>query len=468
MSQIVIARAVAGSVSMVRATRWWSPRWLSLWLTLFSSLIVPFAAGQDGDGPVTTVKQPVWVIAHMTNSAAAVDFAGRSGANGIEVDLNFDAQGNPISFTHGSPCDCSCMHYGVCLHLGTFPCSSAMGVDPLFDKVTQWQQIGLVVIDSKVTTTTNPDAATKVVRAMERLFNRGYRGVVIIGAPKLSDARYVQVASQVASTSPYRDRMFFTIDGEGAKTREVLDRLVELQIPNRVYGTGISACSPTQYYGSTLLGEVNRRAGVIGFNYIWTIDKPETAATYLEKGAGGIMTNNPEGIVQQVRALGYTLAATGTVFPRAVNTVVQTQVPSCDCNYSPGGCRISRAVQAGWACKCEYKGAWTCGGTPVVCQDPGSAACQRPSDSFESCLQGRGDCQGYKDVKCDCDYRKGGCIISRPAPPNAACKCIYKGAWTCGGAIVPCRDWNSQACRAPSGDKASCLEGGGDCGGYPR
>ncbi|WP_422491581.1 hypothetical protein [Endozoicomonas sp. ALE010] len=75
-------------------------------------------------------------------------------------------------------------------------------------------------------------------------------------------------------------------------------------------------------------------------------------------------------------------------------------------------------------------------------------------------------------LSCDCDYRGkgafkgGGCKIVDPAPDNTACYCKYKGAWTCGGSVAVCEDPNSEACKHPSRNKASCEQGGGDCGGY--
>ena len=67
---------------------------------------------------------------------------------------------------------------------------------------------------------------------------------------------------------------------------------------------------------------------------------------------------------------------------------------------------------------------------------------------------------------CDCDYRAGGCIISKAAPPGKACRCSYKGAWTCGGSVVDCLNNNSPKCKNPDRTRASCLQGSGDCGGY--
>lgn len=46
-------------------------------------------------------------ITHMTNTPDAIDYAIKNGANGLEVDLNFDSSGKPTVFLHGGFCDCS-------------------------------------------------------------------------------------------------------------------------------------------------------------------------------------------------------------------------------------------------------------------------------------------------------------------------------------------------------------------------
>ena len=138
----------------------------------------------------------------------------------------------------------------------------------------------------------------------------------------------------------------------------------------------------------------------------------------------------------------------------------------CDCNYHLGGCSISKASPQNTACKCIYKEGWTCGGNVVRCIDENALACKSPNTNVESCIQGGGDCGGYGTKVCDCNYKKGGCVISTPPPPNTACKCIYRGAWTCRGEIGYCSNIESFYCKNPDKSVGTCKIGGGDCGGY--
>merc|ERR1712183_428858 len=69
-------------------------------------------------------------------------------------------------------------------------------------------------------------------------------------------------------------------------------------------------------------------------------------------------------------------------------------------------------------------------------------------------------------VNCDCNYHSGGCLISSTAPPGLACRCVYRGFWTCSGTVVGCVDEQHIKCLNPGYDKASCLQGSGNCGAY--
>ena len=66
---------------------------------------------------------------------------------------------------------------------------------------------------------------------------------------------------------------------------------------------------------------------------------------------------------------------------------------------------------------------------------------------------------------CDCDYHPGGCAISKAASPGNACKCQYKGAWTCSGFEVGC-SMKNPLCAKPDKSRAACILGNGDCGAY--
>ena len=120
------------------------------------------------------------------------DWALRSGANAIEMDLQFDKRtGKPQNFYHGFPCDCSClppflMKGNVC----KFPqaCSVRTPYAGLLRYV--WKknphQLALIYLDSKnskLTVHVQKIAGRNIVKAVEdHVLRLGYRGKVLIGA----------------------------------------------------------------------------------------------------------------------------------------------------------------------------------------------------------------------------------------------------------------------------------------------
>lgn len=157
----------------------------------------------------------------------------------------------------------------------------------------------------------------------------------------------------------------------------------------------------------------------------------------------------------------------------------------CKCDWFSSNCKISVEAEANMACKCTAT--WIlgmfpdkCFGEDVPCANPGHRYCKNPDKSYLSCLQGQGYCRGYQhqttasEQGCECDYGKpngifnpGGCSIVNRSPENHACYCHYTFL-TCYGTVELCKDPNSHKCSFPDTSLQSCLQGGGDCGGYAK
>ena len=71
------------------------------------------------------------------------------------------------------------------------------------------------------------------------------------------------------------------------------------------------------------------------------------------------------------------------------------------------------------------------------------------------------------DGTCNCeyDYELGGCRIHIGAPEGQTCHCRYLGLWTCDGVGGRCGD--GETCPAGCTSFTCCIQGGGDCNGYP-
>ena len=424
-----------------------------------------------------TANNRFYVIAHMANTERAVDWSYNQGANAVEIDLNFDDNGNPTEFTHGAPCDCSCLvRPPMCSVLGD--CLAKSSRTSLLEHIATTNRLALVVIDSKIG---KKDSANKQIAAGKNvfkllenhLFKKGYSGQVIIGAPYLTCLPYLKSAAEKANSSPYKSKIYFSIDMEGNNAYMTIDKLIQLPTDNRVYGTGISACAPGTYYDGIKQAVKQKDVGTIGgLVYIWTLDKESSMEKYLDLGVNGIMTNDPGKLYELAKKRGLILAGINTPITPAKNNKLFNYLNTCDCEYHKGGCTLSTPAPRYKTCKCKYKGGWTCGGELVHACNRTSPYCVNPDLEAHTCVLGNGDCGGYPEAKCDCKYLRrpwlapSGCYISKPPPPDVACECKYKGGWTCGGDITSCSDPTSPYCEHPDYSRATCLQGRGDCKGY--
>ncbi|CAN0476815.1 unnamed protein product, partial [Discosporangium mesarthrocarpum] len=242
-------------------------------------------------------RSKVYNIAHMTNTIGGLNWSVAQGANAVEADLKFDSNGNATSFHHGSPCDCTVATYGICrVQKG---CDGKTGAAALLAAMAGHRaKISLVIIDSKLdkkwTTTRQRAAGAKIVPLIEKgLFNKGYVGNVIIGAPYVENAEYIITASKAAKSSKFAKKFFFTIDGEAKNFDGVIKAMRSVPKAQRAYGTGIAAIAPGSYYDQIRKGANARRSGDLAFVYIWTIDKKKSMRSYLRRGVDGVMTNDP-------------------------------------------------------------------------------------------------------------------------------------------------------------------------------
>jgi hypothetical protein len=95
--------------------------------------------------------------------------------------------------------------------------------------------------------------------------------------------------------------------------------------PNRVFGTGISACAIGDYEPAIRAAAESERSGGSGLTYVWTLDRAESMRRYINAGARGIITNKPAVLVDVARGMGKTLARPTTTLRPA------TAAPSaCD------------------------------------------------------------------------------------------------------------------------------------------
>lgn len=442
---------------------------------------------------VVLAGEEFYNIAHMVNTISAVDWALGRGANGVEIDLQFNyTTGDVLRVQHGPPCDCTCVCPSpdwhkcelasghVCATLyndvkGMDPCYASTAVKCMFNHLATRKEILFIYIDSKVESDImSPDVMEKagknIVKAVNKyLFGYKYGGIAVVGTLKFDALPYLKAAIAEATSSLYRDRIYFTIENEKNRIVQVLETLHSLSTSNIVYGTGLSPCihgSPVK--SSTLeLATINKVHGVIGMPYIWTVDNVTNMTRDLDY-MQGIITNYPGHLYTLLREFGIKLAGQGSRIPAATctNVIANTTGYACSCTFRNSGCSISQPAPRGLACKCIKSGLQNCSGIVIKCHDPDNLHCHKPDNSVYSCLQGDGNCQGYTKTNCRCEFNQIGCAISRPPPQNIACRCVLKTNLTCRGEVAQCLDKESKYCAHPDKTVQTCVLGGGNCNGY--
>lgn len=431
-------------------------------------------------------------MVHMANTISAVDWAVGRGANGVEIDIDFNSStGDLRRIHHGPPCDCTCKcpppFYSLCglntnqvcaplyYDVKADPCEAESPVPDMFNHLASKKEVALIYLDSKIksmTKETMTNAGRNVVEAVNSyLFGANYGGRVIIGTLRFSALPYLESVIKEAQNSKYRDRMYFTVENEENGIVEVLKTLHALPTANIVYGTGSSSCNPIwPIKDATLeLASINTARGVTGISYFWTVDnvsRMKEGIKYLQ----GIMTNYPGVLYDMLIENGIELATQSSTIPVTTSSdvITNTSMYNCSCEYSRGGCVITLAAPKGMSCQCAEKIGWRCEGSVVQCHDTIDSHCSSPDTSVYSCLLGRGNCNGYDTAKCECKFTSGGCSVVQAPPANTSCKCIRKTPWNCIGQVTRCKDKDSMFCRKPDTSLMTCIQGGGDCNSYKK
>ena len=339
---------------------------------------------------------PFYLIAHMVNNRASLDWALGQGANAIENDFQFNSSGYPRLIEHGNPCDCICaiLPGHVCHHGLNMKCSgsgASRNIIEHVEDVANRSGIALYYIDSKLDREIGELAGVNVIAFLDvHLFARGYQGNVLISTTEIDNFDYIQSAVNAASNSANRNRYYFTFDEEKGAYRDVISMLSRLT-NQRIYSTGSSACLPL-FYTDALRAAVNGKvSGENGLTLVWTIDLEINMKNLINLGVNGIMTNRVSDLKQVVQSLGLTLATPST--PISTSTVNIPSKNECSCSYEDGGCVISYPAPPNKACKCT-KIFVVCVGTVVSC-DTSHSKCANPDLSKVSCQLGNGNCNGY-------------------------------------------------------------------------
>jgi glycerophosphoryl diester phosphodiesterase len=295
-----------------------------MWFFLLSLLLVT--------NTVIGVR-PFYIVAHMTNTLTAVDWAIEQGANAIELDLHFNENGYTEYFKHGGGlvCDCFCSFLSkdhVCSVLDG--CDASQNVTQMLNYLATKPKLALIIIDTKISgaspETVQSQSGKNIVKLLDtELFGKGYQGKVIISAAFTDALVYISEAAKQAKLTYFGYNIYFTFDQQGNNAVNaacVIKTLTSIGSKNIVFGAGLTSCVPVTFNDAILTGTRNRDAKTISLVYVWSIDWKVLMRNYIDKGVDAIVTNNPKFLFEVVREKGLTLADPNNKLIAATNNIV--------------------------------------------------------------------------------------------------------------------------------------------------
>ncbi|KAH7950812.1 hypothetical protein HPB52_001938 [Rhipicephalus sanguineus] len=278
---------------------------------IIAAALLFFVAKRSMAGPASSnrleeLERPFFNIAHMVNSIKEVDQYLRLGANAIEADVTFQADGTAKQTFHGSPCDCfrNCyMRENIVDYLEYI--RKVTGPPDAKYK----NRVALLFLDLKVSDLPAPSKlkAGKDIskKLLEHLWynvdpNNTVNVLLSIGHVSDKDVFKGVVETLMKNGDPIiAERVGFDV-GLNDPLEDISKMYGELGIDhNRWQGDGVSNCislfRPTNRLKQALRYRDSRSDRSYADKvYHWTIDLSSAIRNSLRLGVDGIITNYPE------------------------------------------------------------------------------------------------------------------------------------------------------------------------------
>lgn len=212
-------------------------------------------------------------------------------------------------------------------------------------------------------------AGENVVGLIERN-GRDCKGQIIVSVSgdSANSKDYLEAVVAAAANTPTPNRYFVTVDGMNSKFAEAAKALVSIS-KNRVPSTGISICLPNKFtdiaavalsqvglaseaerVGSRALqlGALNNARGAMAGSAIWTLDSTDSMELFFKAGATAIVTNDPTDLLPAIFGARMATPSLRTLLPATTDVIVtDSSKLSCGCDYSTGGCKVSKTAPSG-------------------------------------------------------------------------------------------------------------------------
>ena len=268
----------------------------SKFLSIFVTLYISVASAQAGH------RRPFFIIAHMVNSLSEIDYYLDRGANAIEADVNFAANGSALNTFHGVPCDCFRW------------CTSRSDLVDYLRYVrelttVQEKNLSLLMFDLKIDTSSmtgeamrrgGADLFYKLVEHLWKDVSDARRTNVLISIPRVDDREFLEGFVRELRKDQnvkYRNNTGFDV-GMNSNLAEIASMYEAMGIAKNIWqGDGITNC----FSGVRILKRLRQtvalrdsRSGFVHKTYYWTVDKQFPMENILELGVDGMITNHPE------------------------------------------------------------------------------------------------------------------------------------------------------------------------------
>nr|Q2XQ09.1 RecName: Full=Dermonecrotic toxin LiSicTox-betaIA1i; AltName: Full=Dermonecrotic toxin 3; Short=DT3; AltName: Full=Dermonecrotic toxin-like I; AltName: Full=LiRecDT3; AltName: Full=Loxtox i6; AltName: Full=P3; AltName: Full=Phospholipase D; Short=PLD; AltName: Full=Sphingomyelin phosphodiesterase D 3; Short=SMD 3; Short=Smase D 3; Short=Sphingomyelinase D 3; Flags: Precursor [Loxosceles intermedia]ABB71184.1 dermonecrotic toxin isoform 3 [Loxosceles intermedia] len=247
-------------------------------------------------------RKPIWDIAHMVNDLGLVDEYLGDGANGLELDVAFTADGTADKMYHGVPCDCF------------RSCTRTEGFTKYMDYIRQLttpgnskfkSQLILLIMDLKlngiepnVAYAAGKSVAEKLLSGYWQNGKSGARAYIVLSLETITRPNFISGFRDAIKASGHEE-LFEKIgwDFSGNEDLGEIRRVYQKYgIEDHIWqGDGITNCLPR---GDYRLTEAMKKKNDPNYKYTlkvytWSIDKESSIRNALRLGVDAVMTNYP-------------------------------------------------------------------------------------------------------------------------------------------------------------------------------
>uniref|UniRef100_A0A224YKH7 Sphingomyelinase n=1 Tax=Rhipicephalus zambeziensis TaxID=60191 RepID=A0A224YKH7_9ACAR len=263
--------------------------------------------------PRGLARRPVYNIAHMVNTIEQVDEAMRLGANAIEADVTFTANGTASWFYHGAPCDCFrwCDRHEEIPALLEYVRRTTSAAGGKYN-----EHLTLLFLDLKVTNVLPQYKYRAGVDIAGKLIRHLWSGVytwnamnVLLSIRSVRDGDVLRGALHTI----YRimPLMLYKTGVDVGNNDQPLDAIRDLYLKldirgHRWQGDGATNCVSYLRPPGRLYSIIRNRQSEAPHHYVekvyqWTVDIPGQLRGSLRKGVDAIITNRPDRLAAILR-----------------------------------------------------------------------------------------------------------------------------------------------------------------------